>query len=79
MFKLMRVRSDWLTATRLKIGERCFSFAGPACSMELSLPASLQDIVIIKLLNETLKLNFLTVYTRHKSVLFVMRYWSRTV
>ena len=34
--------------------------------------------VIIALLNETLKLNFLTVYTRRNTVLFVMRYWSRT-
>ena len=34
---------------------------------------------IIALLNETLKLNFLTVYTRRNAVLFVMRYWSCTV
>ena len=35
--------------------------------------------VTIKLLNEILKLNFLIEHTRHKTVLFVMRYWSRTV
>ena len=35
--------------------------------------------MIIALLNETLKLNFLNVYKRHKPVLFVMRYWSRGV
>jgi len=33
----------------------------------------------IKLLNDTLKLNFLNMYTRQETVLFAMRYWSPEV
>ena len=59
--------------TRQKISERYFLFAGPAaCNL---LPASLQDIRDHRtFLNETLKLNFLTVYTRHKTVLVCTKY-----
>ena len=48
--------------------------------MEFSIYLQLyRTSVIIALLNETLKLNFLTVYTRRNTVLFVMRYWSRGI
>ena len=64
-------------ATRLKIGKRCFSFAGPAARN--SLPASLQDIRDHRAFKRNLKTELLTVYTRRNIVLFVIRYWSRGV
>ena len=63
--------------TRLKISERNFSLL--VRQHGILYPHLYRTSVIIALLNETSKLNFLTVYTRHKTVLFVMRYWSRGV
>ena len=59
------------------MGERCFSFAGPAAWN--SLPASLQDIRDHRAFIQNLETELFNRYARHKTVLFVMRYWSRTV
>jgi hypothetical protein len=66
-------------STRLKFGKQCFSFTVRNIQHGILWPFLFKISAIIARLNVTLKLNFLTVYTRRNIVLFVMRYWSRTV